>query len=111
MVREVCPIHRRYVPAYQTDCLLCHLDALDRRDQILAQLDAIIRLTASEEKDMARPNAKAPLGQGGRFAAVAKAAKAGGARNPEAVAAAVGRAKYGSKKMAALAAKGRREAK
>lgn len=56
---------------------------------------------------MAKPNPKAKLGAGGRFAAVAAAAKKGGARNPEAVAAAVGMKKYGKKRMAKMAAKGR----
>ncbi len=57
---------------------------------------------------MAKPNAKAPLGQGGRFAAVMKSAAASGARNPAAVAAAVGREKYGAKKFQAMAAKGKK---
>ena len=57
---------------------------------------------------MAKPNPKAPLGQGGRFAAVEASARKSGARNPAAVAAAVGRAKYGAKKMGQLAAKGRK---
>jgi hypothetical protein len=56
----------------------------------------------------AKPNSKAPLGQGGRFAAVAKAA--GGGEKGAAIAAAVGRKKYGAKKMAALSAKGKRDA-
>lgn len=60
---------------------------------------------------MAKPNKKAPLGQGGRFAAVEAKARASGARNPAAVAAAAGRKKYGAKKMAKLAAKGRKAAK
>lgn len=60
---------------------------------------------------MAKPNSKAPLGQGGRFAAIEAKAKASGARNPAAVAAAAGRAKYGNKRMAAMAAKGRKQAK
>jgi hypothetical protein len=54
------------------------------------------------------PNPKAPLGQGGRFAAVAAKAKAGGAKNPNAVAAAIGRKKYGAKKMGKMAAAGRK---
>ena len=58
---------------------------------------------------MARPNKKAPLGQGGRFAAVEAEARASGARNPAAVAAAAGRKKYGAAKMAAMAAAGRRK--
>lgn len=48
------------------------------------------------------------LGTGKRFAAVAASAAKSGARNPKAVAAAVGRRKFGAKKMAALAAAGRR---
>lgn len=50
-----------------------------------------------------------PLGSGARFKAVAAEAKAGGAKNPEAVAAAVGRKKYGAKKMAKMAAAGRKK--
>jgi len=58
---------------------------------------------------MAKPNAKAKLGSGGRFAAVEAAAKKSGARDPAAVAASVGRKRYGAKKMASLAAKGRKK--
>lgn len=50
----------------------------------------------------AKPNAKAPLGQGGRFAAMVK--KVGS----PAIAAAIGNAKYGKAKMQAMARKGRR---
>lgn len=46
-------------------------------------------------------------GEGGRFAALEKSASAGGARNPAAVAAAAGRAKYGKKRFAAMSARGR----
>lgn len=60
---------------------------------------------------MAKPNKNAPLGQGGRFAAVAQAAARSGARDPSAVAAAAGRAKYGAKKMASMATSGRKAAK
>lgn len=60
---------------------------------------------------MAKPNSKAPLGQGGRFAAVEAKARASGAKNPAAVAAAAGRKKYGAKKMAQLSAKGRKDSK
>ena len=52
---------------------------------------------------------KKPLGSGARFKAVAAEAKAGGAKNPEAVAAAIGRKKYGKKKMAKMAAAGRKK--
>jgi hypothetical protein len=54
---------------------------------------------------------KPPLGSGGRFAALkAKIAAKGNVRDPGAVAAAIGRAKYGKKKFQALAAKGKKGA-
>ena len=55
--------------------------------------------------------AEAPLGSGERFAALKnKIASKGGVRNPAAVAAAIGRKKYGAKKMATLSARGRKRA-
>lgn len=51
--------------------------------------------------------AKPKLGSGARFKAVEASARKSGASDPAAVAAAVGRKKYGGKKMASLAAKGR----
>lgn len=51
---------------------------------------------------------KKPLGSGSRFKAVAAEAKAHGAKDPDAVAAAVGRKKYGAKKMAKMAAAGKK---
>lgn len=58
---------------------------------------------------MAKPNAKAKLGQGGRFAAL-KNELAGkkGIYNPAGLAAAIGRKKYGKKKFQSLARKGKR---
>lgn len=57
----------------------------------------------------AKPNSKAPLGQGGRFAALKqKLSKEPGITNPGAVAAAIGRKKYGASKMSSMAAKGRK---
>lgn len=50
---------------------------------------------------------KPKLGSGARFEAIEEKAERGGARNPRAVAAAVGIKKYGKKKMAKMAAKGR----
>lgn len=51
---------------------------------------------------------KAKLGSGKRFAALkSKLAKRPGVTNPGALAAAIGRKKYGAKKMASMAAKGR----
>lgn len=57
---------------------------------------------------MAKPNSKAPLGAGGRFAAVKAKAAASGAKDPAAVAAAVGIKKYGKARMAKMAAAGRK---
>jgi hypothetical protein len=52
---------------------------------------------------------KAPkLGSGKRFKQVAASAAKSGARDPNAVAASVGRKKYGAKKMAAMSAAGRK---
>lgn len=50
------------------------------------------------------------LGTGKRFAMVEASARRSGARDPKAVAAAVGRKKYGAKRMAKMAAAGRRRA-
>lgn len=59
---------------------------------------------------MAAPNAKAPLGSGGRFAALKqKLSSRPGVKNPGALAAAIGRRKYGAKKMSAMAAAGRKK--
>lgn len=52
---------------------------------------------------------KISLGSGARFAAIEKKAAASGARNPAGVAAAAGIAKYGKKKMAKMAAAGRKK--
>lgn len=59
---------------------------------------------------MAKPNPKAKLGSGGRFAAVEAAAAKSGAANPAAVAAAVGRKKYGAAKMNKMAQVGKARA-
>jgi hypothetical protein len=47
------------------------------------------------------------LGGGGRFAQLAE--KAGGGKKGAAIAAAIGRKKYGAKKMASMAAKGKKK--
>jgi len=51
------------------------------------------------------------LGEGSRFKAIAESAKAGGAKNPEAVAAAIGIKKYGQKKMTKMAVAGKKRRK
>lgn len=50
------------------------------------------------------------LGMGGRFAMVKAAAKKGGAKNPAAVAAMMGRKKYGQAKMTKMAVAGKKRA-
>jgi hypothetical protein len=50
------------------------------------------------------------LGSGARFAALKSKLASKGAKDPGALAAAIGRAKLGAKKMAKLAAKGRARA-
>ena len=57
----------------------------------------------------AKPNPKAPLGQGGRFAAIKAKGAASGARNPPAVAAAAGIKAHGKKQMAQWSAAGRKK--
>lgn len=54
---------------------------------------------------------KPALGSGERFKALSKKLGAKGVKNPDALAAWIGRKKYGSKKMAQLSASGRRRAK
>lgn len=51
---------------------------------------------------------KKPLGEGSRFKAVEASAKAGGAKNPGAVAASIGRKKYGKKRFQKMAAAGKK---
>ena len=67
------------------------------------------RYNAKAMAAAAKPNAKAPLGQGGRFAALKqKLAGRPGVADPGALAAAIGRKKYGNAKFQSLAAKGRK---
>lgn len=56
---------------------------------------------------MAKPDKNAPLGEGGRFAALKQDLAKGGARSPGGLAAWIGRRKYGKKKFQKLAAKGK----
>lgn len=63
---------------------------------------------AVNKRKKAKPNAKAPLGQGGRFQALkSKLASRPGVTDPGALAAAIGRKRYGKAKFQSLAAKGR----
>ena len=52
---------------------------------------------------------KPKLGSGGRFKALTKKLAAKGAKDPKALAAAIGRKKYGATKMAKMAAAGRKK--
>ena len=49
-----------------------------------------------------------PLGTGERFAMLTRQLRKRGIKNPEALAASIGRKKYGSKRFAQLSAKGRK---
>ena len=51
---------------------------------------------------------KPPLGSGARFKKLSAELKRKGAKNPDALAASIGRKKYGDKKMQQMAAKGRK---
>ncbi len=54
-------------------------------------------------------SSKAPLGSGARFDALARSlAEKKGVKDPKALAAAIGRKKYGPKKMASLASAGKK---
>ena len=54
---------------------------------------------------------KAKLGSGKRFASLKKKLRRKGIRNPGALAASIGRKKYGAKRMAKMSAAGRRRAR
>lgn len=58
-------------------------------------------------KKHAKPNANAPLGQGGRFAALEQKLQGQGAKNPGALAAFIGRKKFGNKKFNSLSKHGK----
>lgn len=60
------------------------------------------------DREAAKPDANAPLGEGGRFAALKnKLSKRAGVSNPGALAAYIGRKKYGKKRFAELGRKGK----
>ena len=62
-------------------------------------------------KDKSLDKKQAPLGSGQRFKAVEESAAKSGAKNPAAVAAAVGFKKYGKQKMESMAQAGKRKKK
>jgi hypothetical protein len=52
---------------------------------------------------------KSPLGSGKRFSSLKKSLSEKGVEDPAALAATIGRKKYGAKKMAKMSAKGRKD--
>lgn len=63
---------------------------------------------AAARKAYEKARKKTKAGEGSRFKAVEASAKAGGASDPGAVAASVGRKKYGKKKFQKMAADGKK---
>lgn len=67
-----------------------------------------MRQAAKEWKAYQEAKKKYPPGKGGRFRAMVRLLKAGGVKNPEAVAAYIGRKKYGGKQMTKWSLAGRK---
>ena len=70
----------------------------------------MINRSSARQQIMKAPKKKRKpkLGSGARFKALTSKVKKGGAKNPKALAAFIGRKKYGKKKMASMAKKGRK---
>lgn len=70
----------------------------------------MINRSSARQQIMKSPKKKRKpkLGSGARFKALTAQLKKRGAKNPKALAASIGRKKYGKKKMAAMAKKGRK---
>ena len=69
----------------------------------------MINRSSARQQIMKSPKKRKPkLGRGARFKALTAQLKKRGAKNPKALAASIGRKKYGKKKMAAMAQKGRK---
>jgi hypothetical protein len=82
--------------------------AIDRMIQKLAEPRGKKVRAGSRRGGASQPAAKAPAGKGTRFKAmVKKLKKKKGVRDPGALAAAIGRSKFGKGKMQHMAAKGR----
>ena len=63
---------------------------------------------SSVRQQIMKPKKKPKLGTGKRFKILSSKLKKKGAKNPKALAAWIGRKKYGKKKMSAMAAKGKK---
>lgn len=82
--------------------------AIDRMIQKLAEPKGRKVRAGSRRGSVSQPAAKAPAGKGTRFKAmVNKLKKKKGVKDPNALAAAIGRSKFGKGKMQHMAAKGR----
>tara|TARA_R100001086_G_scaffold165242_2_gene89361 strand:+ start:202 stop:423 length:222 start_codon:yes stop_codon:yes gene_type:complete len=70
----------------------------------------MINRSSARQQIMKSPKKKRKpkLGSGARFKALTTQLKKRGAKNPKALAASIGRKKYGKKKMTAMAKKGRK---
>ena len=68
----------------------------------------INRSSAGQQIMKSPKKRKSKLGSGARFKALPTQLKKRGAKNPKALAAFIGRKKYGKKKMTAMAKKGRK---
>ena len=72
----------------------------------------MINRSSAGQQIMKSPKKRKPkLGSGARFKALTTKLKKRGAKNPKALAAFIGRKKYGPKKMTEMAQKGKRKAK
>lgn len=67
------------------------------------------RAKKTRGRSMVAVGEKPPLGEGERFSALSEALKKKGATNPNALAAWIGRKKYGKQKFQSLAARARRK--
>ena len=68
----------------------------------------MVNRSSARQQVMKSKKKKPKLGSGARYKKLTKSLKKGGARNPKALAAWIGRKKYGKKKFQKLAAKGKR---
>lgn len=78
----------------------------ERSECNMAKKSLAARRRARKKYEQAKKTSKP--GGGKRFKAVEASARASGAKNPKAVAAAIGRKKYGKKKFQKMAAQGRK---
>ena len=71
----------------------------------------MINRSSTRQQVMKPKNKKPKLGSGDRYKKLVNSLKKGGAKNPKALAAHIGREKYGKKKFQELALKGKKSKK